>query len=161
MGDGSMGSETKLSIKRILVPVDFSETSEHAVDHAIEVARTFGAKIELFHSYPSAPGSITPYGPVLPEGIFQAYRDSAEARISEVRNRVKDAGVEVGAHLSSDVPSMGIVEAAKTLDVDLIVIGTRGLSGLKHVLLGSVAERTVRAAECSVLTVGPVDQASS
>jgi nucleotide-binding universal stress UspA family protein len=152
-----MSSEAALSIKRILVPVDFSDSSEHAVDHAIEVARTFGAKIDLFHSYPSAPGSITPYGPVLPEGIYQAYRDSAEARISEVRDRVRDAGVEVSAHLSSDVPSVAIVEAAKTLEADLIVIGTRGLSGLKHVLLGSVAERTVRSAECPVLTVGPRD----
>ena len=149
-----MSGKAALSVERILVPVDFSETSEHAVDHAIELAKTLGARIELFHSYPSAPGSITPYGPVLPEGIYQAYRDSAEARVSQVRDRVAAAGVEVGAHLSSDVPSMAIVEAAKTLEVDLIVMGTRGLSGLKHVLLGSVAERTVRHAECPVLTVG-------
>jgi nucleotide-binding universal stress UspA family protein len=96
---------------------------------------------------------LSPYGPALPDNTHQALRESAQSRIGADRDRVHEAGVKVNAHLSADVPSHAIVEAAKELDVDLIVMGTRGLTGLRHVLLGSVAERTVRAVSCPVITV--------
>jgi nucleotide-binding universal stress UspA family protein len=61
--------------------------------------------------------------------------------------------VRVTAHLREANPSDAILDVAREIDADLIVMGTRGLTGLKHVLLGSVAERTLRLAPCSVLTV--------
>ena len=73
----------------------------------------------------------------------------------EAANAVSEAGVTVETHLSEGPISAVIVNLAKKLEADLIVMGTRGLSGLKHVLLGSVAERIVRSAPCPVMTVKP------
>lgn len=140
-------------VKRILVPVDFSDSASAAIDHALGIAKVFGATIELLHCYPATLGTLSPYGPALPDNTHQALRESAQSRIGADRDRVHEAGVKVNAHLSVDVPSHAIVEAAKELDADLIVMGTRGLTGLRHVLLGSVAERTVRAVSCPVITV--------
>jgi len=147
-----------LSVKRILVPVDFSESASAAVDHAVGIAKVFGASVDLLHCYPASLGVMPPYGPALPDNTHQALRESAQSRIGAARDRVREAGVEVSAHLSADVPSHAIAEAAKELGADLIVMGTKGLSGIRHVLLGSVAERTVRSAPCSVITV-PVSAA--
>jgi len=143
-----------MRIERILVPVDFSECSREAVDHAIDIARIFGSEIHLVHSYRLNPGGIMPYGPTLPVDVYDGLRASAGEELTKVRDRVVDADVHCEIHLSQDVPSNAVVNAAKELRVDLIVMGTRGLSGLKHILLGSVAERTVRFAPCPVLTVG-------
>ena len=106
----------------------------------------------------SIPGAWFPYGPAFPASIYEGVREAAKDRIRKLHERVEAAGVASKMHLSSDVPSYAVEEAAKELDVDLIVMGTRGLTGLKHVVLGSVAERTVRFAPCPVLTVaGAVD----
>lgn len=142
-----------MKIERILVPVDFSASSSAAIDHAVELARGVGAVIDLVHCYPASVGALPPYGAALPDNTHQALRDSAQKRIESARDRVAEAGVQVQAHLSADVPSHAIAEAARELDSDLIVMGTRGLSGIRHILLGSVAERTVRVAPCPVLTV--------
>lgn len=143
-----------MQIQQILVPIDFSESSREAVEQAIEIAVSFGSEIHLLHSYQINPGGMMPYGPALPVDLYDSFRSGATEELAKVRDRVVDAGIGCKMHLSQDVPSSAIVNAAKELSVDLIVMGTRGLSGLKHVLLGSVAERTVRHAPCSVLTVG-------
>jgi nucleotide-binding universal stress UspA family protein len=139
--------------KRILVPVDFSAHSAAAVERAIEFAKSFDAEIDLIHSYQIQPGSITPYGTVYPENFFEDLHLAASEKLQGVCNQVRAAGVEAKMHLSHEVPSYAIVEAAKQLNSDLIVMATRGTTGLKHVLLGSVAERTVRHAPCPVLTL--------
>jgi nucleotide-binding universal stress UspA family protein len=144
-----------MQIERILVPVDFSEDAREAVDHAIEFAQSFGSEIHLLHSYQINPGGLMPYGPSLPVDFYDGLRAGAGEELAKVRDRVVEAGLTCEMHLSQDIPSSAIVSAAKELSADLIVMGTRGLSGLKHVLLGSVAERTVRFAPCPVLTVGP------
>jgi len=142
-----------VKFERILVPVDFSTSSQVAVDHAIGLARATGAEIHLLHCYPVSPGIATPYGPALPDVVFQSIREGAERRLAEVRRRVEEAGVTVSAHLTPEAAAFAIGETAEELGVDCIVMGTRGLSGLKHILLGSVAERTVRTAPCPVFTV--------
>lgn len=142
-----------MKIESILVPVDFSDTARAATDYAIRIARESGAEIHLLHSFPVSPGIATPYGPALPDAVFQSIRDGAERRLAEVRERIEGEGVRVKAHLTAEPPSFAISEAAEELGVDCIVMGTRGLSGLKHAVLGSVAERTVRTAPCPVFTV--------
>lgn len=142
-----------MKLERILVPVDFSDTSQAAVEHAIELARVCGAEIHLLHSYPVSPGIATPYGPALPDVVFQSIRGSAERRLDEVKRQVAGAGIAVTAHLTAEAAGFAIADAAKELDADCVVMGTRGLTGIKHVLLGSVAERTVRTAPCPVITV--------
>ena len=142
-----------LQIRSILVPVDFSEDAACALEMAISLARSFGARIHLLHCYPIQLGGISPYGLVVPESLDREVREAAAARLAEWREKVSAAGVEVGDSVTPIFPSEAIAEEARARDVDLIVMGTRGLSGLRHVLLGSVAERTLRIAPCPVLTV--------
>ena len=142
-----------MSFQRILVPVDFSDHSSQALEMARELAKAFGSKLILLHCYQVSPGAISPYGIVLPEGFDREVREAAAGRLEEWRGKASEGGVDAEARLSATFPSMGISDAATEEKADLVVMGTRGLSGLKHVLLGSVAERTLRAAPCPVLTV--------
>jgi nucleotide-binding universal stress UspA family protein len=142
-------------IRRILVPIDFSEHSQHALDEAIGLAKRFGAEVHLIHCYQVYPAGAVgfPYDVALPESYERAVREAATARLSDWREKTSAQGVRVEQHLRVDFPSHGIVDLAEKLAADLIVIGSRGLSGFKHVVLGSVAERTIRHAPCPVLTV--------
>ena len=149
-----------LQIRSILVPVDFSEDAARALEVAISLARSFSARIHLLHCYPIQLGGISPYGLVVPESLDRDVREAASRRLAEWRDKVSAAGIEVSDAVTPIFPSEAIAEEARTRNVDLIVMGTRGLSGLRHVLLGSVAERTLRIAPCPVLTV-KAEQVSS
>ena len=144
-------------IHRILVPVDFSEHSEHALEEAIELAKRFGAELHLLHCceiFPDRAGNLLyNSATALPENYESEIRRAATANLTRWREKATAQGVRAEQHLVADRPSHGIVAMAERLAADLIVIGTYGLTGLKHVLLGSVAERTVRHAPCPVLTV--------
>jgi len=143
-----------MEIHKILVPVDFSEHSQRALDEAIELAQKFDAELHLLHCYQVYPvGVASPYDVMLPPSLERTIEESARGLLSEWGRNAARKGVKVRDHLSASAPSSGIRQMAETLDVDLIVMGTRGLSGLKHVLLGSVAERTIRIAPGPVLTV--------
>lgn len=142
-----------LSIEKILVPVDFSANSRGALDLAVDLAKTFDAELHLLHCYQVTPATMAPYGIAIPETFEQDLRTASLRRLSEERARIDGSGLTVEEHVSAHFPSEAIPEMAESLGADLIVMGTRGLSGLKHVLLGSVAERTLRRAKCPVLTV--------
>jgi nucleotide-binding universal stress UspA family protein len=144
-------------METIVVPLDFSEHSEEALEYAMWLGRTFGSKIRLLHCYHVNPGSISPYGPAMPTNFTRELREAAAAKLHEWGEKAGAEGLEVSEHLSQIFPSEGISSAARELDADLIVMGTRGLTGLKHVMLGSVAERTIRSAPCPVLTVNRGD----
>lgn len=144
--------------QKILVPVDFSEHSAKALNVAIDLAKAFGGKLELLHCYQVQPAGVSPYGIVLPESFDREIREAAARQLAEWREKVTAQGVEAEANLSAMFPSLAISETASEIGADLIVMGTRGLSGIKHVLLGSVAERTLRAAHCPVLTVKSDDE---
>jgi len=142
--------------RSILVPLDFSSHSDAALALAIELARDAGAAIHLFHAYEIPFGAIPPYGVAIPDSLLADVRDAAARRLEKAAHKVEAAGLKCETHLVHAPPSDGIVEGAHSAGADLIVMGTRGLTGLQHVLLGSVAERTVRLAHCPVLTVhGP------
>jgi nucleotide-binding universal stress UspA family protein len=137
----------------ILVPVDFSEHSKEALDIAVQLARLFGSTIHLLHCYHIQTAGISPYGIVLPSGYYEDIREAAEKRLNDWHEKVSGEGVKVESILSADSPSLAINLAAAEIQANLIVMGTRGLSGLKHAMLGSIAERVVRLAPCPVLTV--------
>ena len=139
--------------KNIVVPIDFSEHSEKALEFATSLAKGLGARIELLHCYPINPGGISPYGIVLPENLDREMRAAASSRMAEWREKAVDAGLDVDVTLTPAFPSESISAIAEEHGADLIVMGTRGLTGLRHVLLGSVAERTLRIAPCPVVTV--------
>jgi len=139
--------------RKIVVPIDFSEHSSAALDAAIDLARTYGATLHLVHCYPIDPGAISPYGIVIPEGFDRDVREAAGRELAQWGERAAAQGVAVEQHLSSMFPAEVIARIADQIGAELIVMGTRGRSGLKHVLLGSIAERTLRLAHCPVLAV--------
>ena len=142
-----------MQIRSILVPTDFSESASRALEHAVAWAKTFRARIHLLHAY-QVPIQIGVGEPVpLPQEFFDQMRERSQRRLDELAAKLRSDGLDAATHLTAEAPSRAIVEVAEQLGVDLIVMGTRGLTGMKHVLLGSVAERTVRLAPCPVMTV--------
>ena len=139
--------------EKILVPVDFSDHSREALDVAIGLAEAFGGEIHLLHCYPINPVGVSPYGIVIPEGFDRELREGASRQLGEWSKHVAARGVACHQTLSSMFPSEVIAKTVEEIGADLIVMGTRGLAGIKHVMLGSVAERTIRIAPCPVLTV--------
>jgi nucleotide-binding universal stress UspA family protein len=145
------------AIRRILVPVDFSEASEIAVQHAKEIAQTYGAEIDLLHVveevvYPSAYGVEPPYVP----------SQSVVARVEKALGTMarEDIGyehVQVSARIG--YAPLTILDHVESNDIDLIVLATHGRTGLDRMLLGSVAERVLRRAPTPVFIVKP-DQKS-
>ncbi len=144
------------TLHRLLVPVDFTETSERALGYAIELARRFEAKITIMHAY-----QVPVYG--FPDA---AYITSAElaAQISNVAQQRLDAmidahktdGVELVAILRDGVAWEEINTVAGEIKADLIVIGTHGRRGLARALLGSVAENVIRTSTLPVMVIhGP------
>jgi nucleotide-binding universal stress UspA family protein len=90
---------------------------------------------------------------VIPESFDRECREAAERETKQWAEKAKAAGIEVKTTVTPSAPADAITLAAEETGADLIVMGSRGLTGLKHVLLGSVAERTLRTAPCPVLTV--------
>lgn len=146
-----------MKIKKILVPVDFSRHSLRALDYAVDFARPFDAEITMLHvvepvAYATPAdlyaGMATQLGNLLAE-----QRRSARQQLDELAGKYSARGVAIQAHLRDGVAYREIVDAAKQMGADVIVQATHGRTGLAHVLLGSVAERVVRTAECAVLTI--------
>jgi len=146
----------KISIKNILCPVDFSDSSHYALEHAVELARLCHADIEILHV-------MEPSAYELPEGVeipsFSSrevethYRRSITERLEHMAVTVANDGVNISIHLATGLPFVQIVKRATEQSFDMIVMGTHGRSGLLHMLLGSVTEKVIRTAPCPVLTV--------
>jgi len=149
-------ADPDLNIRTILVPTDFSASAAKAQTLAAQLAKHFGAKLVLLHAYHLEIPMMSPVmvgGPVLPPGFYDQIRDSATEQVEELAAKLRTSGLEIDAIAISEPASIAIVDAAERLPADLIVMGTRGNTGVKHVLLGSVAERVLRMAPCPVLTV--------
>ncbi len=141
----------------ILVPTDFSPHSEKALEFAEKLAKLAGAKIHLLHCYQINVGGISPYGVTIPDEYNREIREAAAEKVERLERKVAAEGIEVEAHITPRYPSEAVTDLAKEIGADLIVMGTRGTTGLKHIFLGSVAERTLRIAPCPVLTVKETD----
>jgi nucleotide-binding universal stress UspA family protein len=142
-----------MKIETILVPVDFSPHSAKALACAIGLAKTFQARIHLLHAYHLPIQVATPDQVIIPRDFWTSVREAAAQKLEKSLQQVTSEGIEAETHLTDMAPAQAIVDAAERTGADLIVMGTRGLTGLKHVVLGSVAERTVRMAPCPVMTV--------
>jgi nucleotide-binding universal stress UspA family protein len=140
-------------VKRVLVATDFSEHADKALETGIFLARTLGASIDLVHALAVPWPVITPYDVTLPASYLDETRRAARERLQTLAEKVQAEGIEVRTHLRNEAPADAIVSCAEELAADLIVMGTHGYTGVKHALLGSVAERTLRAAPCPVLTL--------
>ena len=138
---------------QLVVAVDFSSGSDAALDAAMSLAKSFGANLHVVHAFDLPVPLFNPYAVSVPVAYVNEARDAAEARLAETAEKVRAEGGSVKTHLGEVPAASTIVRVAEEVDADLVVIGTRGHTGIKHALLGSVAERTVRTAPCSVLTV--------
>jgi len=149
------GTKDLMEIDLVLAATDFSPTAEAAVDWAADVARRHGAKLYLIHGL-TLPAPLPDY---VPSGsdFGQEMHRIALSKLEETAQRVRASGLEVEMEVPIGVPSQVIVRAADEQGADLVVIGTRGLTGISHLLLGSTAERVVQRASCPVLTIHPED----
>lgn len=135
--------------KHLVVPTDFGEPAQAALDFAIDLAKTYDAKLTLLHVY-GVPTVYYPDAVSWPlEELGRAAQASLDAAVAKTRERYSktDGHVEVGD------PREAILKFAKESGADLLVIGTHGRRGLAHLVLGSVAEWLVRMAPLPVLTV--------
>jgi nucleotide-binding universal stress UspA family protein len=140
-------------IQTILLAVDFSDHSTAATDTAMELARKFGAEIHVVHAYELHIPMVSPYEVAIPDLYIEESHEAASKKLAEIEGNIRNAGLPVETHLENPPAAIAITRIAEQIGADLIVIGTRGNTGLKHFVLGSVAERTLRLASCSVLTV--------
>ncbi len=141
------------AIQTVLVASDFSDSAAAALDWAIGVARTVGARVHLLHVYHRPAVMFSPYDVNPPESVVAEIPKAAEKRLDQELEKVKSAGLEGEAEVREGAAADVIAAAARDQGADLVVVGTRGLTGLEHVVLGSVAERTVRLSPCPVVTV--------
>jgi nucleotide-binding universal stress UspA family protein len=142
-----------IRIARILVPIDFSDQSEPVVEWASHLAKEHGSKIWLLHAYHLPVEFQQLEGAYLPADFWANVRDEATKSMAKTAEGIRAAGIEVEEVVREGYPATVIEEEAERIEADLIVIGTHGLSGLKHLLLGSIAERVVQKSPCPVLTV--------
>ncbi|HLJ95195.1 MAG TPA: universal stress protein [Gemmataceae bacterium] len=144
-----------INLHRILVPTDFSKHSEVALTYAAALAEKFGAELVLLHVVQDLalfiPDAVAVAPPIAaPVEQFTAAARDALDRIGQAENL---RHLRFHREVREGTPFYEIIRFAKEGDVDLIVMGTHGHTGLTHVLLGSVTEKVVRKAPCPVLTV--------
>ena len=152
-------------IKRMLCPVDFSDVSRHAIDHAVVIAKWYHASITALHVY--SPNVFPVPGLAMPDYEGESVPDD-DAKIQRLKDEVTaclrsatNAGVDTDVLIESGSPAVQILDCATSVSADLIVIGTHGHGGFEHLMLGSVTEKVLRKATCPVLTVPPRARATS
>lgn len=142
--------------RTILVPYDFSEHSQKALETALDLGRRFASDIHLVHviappivAYPTMAPAAVP-----PASLLIELRSAAERALAEVVAGVADPPGKLEGRVAEGAATAETIrQAAEQLGADLIVMGTHGRTGLARVFLGSVAERTLRLAPCPVLMV--------
>jgi nucleotide-binding universal stress UspA family protein len=144
-----------IALKDILVATDFSDASETALTYGRHLSRTFGATLHVLHVVDNVIGRFAADAdPVLLPGLQHQLENTGEKRLIAAlddadRNELRAKAVV----RMSAAPAVAIVQYAKEAGVDLIIVGTHGRGAIAHMLMGSVAERVVRTAQCPVLTV--------
>ena len=138
-------------INRLLFATDFSDSANKAEEYAVLMARLEGAAVDVFHVMELYPG-LDPEYPVTQVYVDQLHRET-DAELAKTVRRLQDQQIPASGRSVFGVPSAQICAAAEESHADLVVLGTRGKTGLEHLLLGSTAERVVVNAPCPVLTV--------
>jgi nucleotide-binding universal stress UspA family protein len=134
---------------RILLPTDGSEGTNRAVRQAIDLAAETGAELHVLFVVEDMP-----YAPeMMDEQVEMRLREIGQKAVEDIRERADETGVDVESVVEDGTPHQAILNYADSEDIDLIVMGTHGRSGLDRYLLGSVTERIVRSSDVPVLTV--------
>ncbi len=140
-----------IRVQRILVPLDFSDQAQAVLDWAAHLAQEHGARVVLLHAYHLPVEFQQLEGAYLPPDFWSNVKAEAEQSLARFAASLQERAIQVETRVREGYPASVIVDEAD--DADMIVIGTHGHSGLKHMLLGSIAERVVQKAPCPVLTV--------
>ena len=150
-GDSSIPTIPRLRLKKILVPIDFSEPSRKALAYATSFAKQFNAELLLFHAVPIMTAPAPMYS--MPPETDARLRDESSKQLAQWRSTLP-AELSSKAIVGDGASAYDqIVRAAAENNVDLIVLGTHGRTGARRWLIGSTAERVVRYATCPVLVV--------
>ena len=151
----SASDNSKIQIRKILVPIDGSECSLNAAKYAVKVAKDENAELFCIHVIASVPYGYSS-SPTATDQYFKNIEEKVQSWFDKVRDMAKNEGIpELKTETFTDVKSVigSIIDYATSRDVDLIVIGTRGRTGLRRFLMGSVANGVVQHAHCPVLLV--------
>jgi universal stress protein A len=145
-----------ITLKRILVPTDFGEAAGAALNYGRELARTFGANLDVLYVCENiltrgfGPDGFIGADPAIQEDLEESARKHINALLTDDDRAVLHARPVI---ITSNMTANAIIDYAKDSEVDLIIMGTHGRGAVAHLLMGSVAERVVRTAPCPVLTV--------
>jgi nucleotide-binding universal stress UspA family protein len=144
-----------IRISKILVPVDFSEYSELALNYACELAQKFGAELHVLNVIEDNTPSVSEAALAYPafQEYFHTLKQDAESKIASLPGPSRPAPARVVRHVLLGRPYKEITHYAAEHEVDLVIMGTHGRTGIAHWFLGSVAEMVVRKAPCPVLTI--------
>jgi nucleotide-binding universal stress UspA family protein len=137
----------------ILVPTDGSEGADRAVEHALELAATYDATVHALFVVDTAALVDLDEAAVDSDLVAESLGDRGQEAVERIADRAEAAGVDVETAVERGRPVRAILDYVEAQDVDLVVMGTRGRSGLDRLLLGSVAEKVLRRSPVPVLTV--------
>ncbi|MFD1647362.1 universal stress protein [Haloarchaeobius litoreus] len=133
----------------ILFPTDGSDPSKEAFEYAVDLAATYGARLHVLYVADTNRDSVTTIG----GEVVDALETEGERVVADVEERAREHGVEAVTEVLQGDPSTTILDYADDRGIDCIVMATRGRSGLKGLLLGSVTDRVVRQSSMPVLVV--------
>ncbi|QLD86065.1 universal stress protein [Natronomonas halophila] len=145
--------------EKILVPTDGSDTAENAVEHALDIAEKYDAEVHALYVVDTDSMSLTLGGEQLDrieQGQFdemEEVKGKADAATGYVADGAASRGLDAVEHISAGKPHDQIANYAEHNDIDLVVMGSHGRSGVKRAILGSVTERTLRSTHVPVLVV--------
>jgi universal stress protein A len=137
--------------QHFLVPLDYSEYADQALEYAMMLAGKLQARLTLLHVIHESPIGTGEMASALPYSYMQDLEVEVQRSMEEQLKRVQDAGLEGDTIIVHGIPFQSIIDIAHEQNVNLIIMGTHGRTGLQHILMGSVAEKVVRLAPCSVL----------
>lgn len=144
-----------IQLNRLLCPIDLSDASRHALEHAAALAKWYGAQVTVLHVYHVPIPPVALAGPVVVP--IQPALDSRQIK-DEVRRFCEPVigdGVSLEIVIAEGVPATQIVRHAVEMPADLLAMGTHGHGGFERLFLGSVTEKVIRSVRCPVLTVPP------
>jgi len=141
-------------IKKILIPTDFSSSAMHALKYAVEFNKSFNARLYILHVLQD----ITDFSefnlsPTILPQLYAEFEQNATHKLEEIVNHLVPKDTACDTYIIHGVPFFEIIQFSKDEGIDLIIMGSHGRTGIKHVLFGSTAEKVVKKAACPVLTI--------
>lgn len=138
--------------RNILIATDGSENTQRAISYGIEIAKLSGATVHALYVVNTSP-IISDYWTIGKKNIYEIVKSEGEEAVSEVKKIGEASGVEVKEVVLDGYPSNAIIDFAENNNIDLIVMGTLGKTGLDKLLIGSVAEKVIRGSKVPVMVV--------